>query len=349
MTTLALPTLHSNQHLKWYWLSAISLFFLAWLSLSTGPVGWDWKIPIAWLMPDSFVTAINTLQLSVVSQIRLPRLVLAILIGSVLACSGAATQALCRNPLADPSLMGVTGGAAVAAIAVIALAPKVSFINEAMIAPAAFVGALTITSIIYRLANHQGQVQITTLLLAGVAINAIAMAIIGLFSFFADDSALRLMTYWQMGSLGGASWSAITYGAPLIIVSTLCLLMKKRQINALMLGERDARHLGVNVKRLKTEVVFFVALGVGGAVAMGGMIGFVGLVVPHIARLLVGPDLRKMLPLSMLLGCLLMLLADWIARLIVAPSELPIGIVTALFGAPFFIYQLIKQKRGMHA
>tara|TARA_Y100000034_G_C6787911_1_gene352549 strand:+ start:36 stop:773 length:738 start_codon:yes stop_codon:yes gene_type:complete len=245
--------------------------------------------------------------------------------------------------------MGVTGGAAVAAIAVIALAPKVSFINEAMIAPAAFVGALTITSIIYRLANHQGQVQITTLLLAGVAINAIAMAIIGLFSFFADDSALRLMTYWQMGSLGGASWSAITYGAPLIIVSTLCLLMKKRQINALMLGERDARHLGVNVKRLKTEVVFFVALGVGGAVAMGGMIGFVGLVVPHIARLLVGPDLRKMLPLSMLLGCVLMLLADWIARLIVAPSELPIGIVTALFGAPFFIYQLIKQKRGMHA
>tara|TARA_Y100001956_G_scaffold20505_1_gene20116 strand:+ start:606 stop:1655 length:1050 start_codon:yes stop_codon:yes gene_type:complete len=349
MTTLALPTLHSNQHLKWYWFSAISLFFLAWLSLSTGPVGWDWKMPIAWLMPDSFVTDINTLQLSVVSQIRLPRLVLAILIGSVLACSGAATQALCRNPLADPSLMGVTGGAAVAAIAVIALAPKVSFINEAMIAPAAFVGALTITSIIYRLANHQGQVQITTLLLAGVAINAIAMAIIGLFSFFADDSALRLMTYWQMGSLGGASWSAITYGAPLIIVSTLCLLMKKRQINALMLGERDARHLGVNVKRLKTEVVFFVALGVGGAVAMGGMIGFVGLVVPHIARLLVGPDLRKMLPLSMLLGCLLMLLADWIARLIVAPSELPIGIVTALFGAPFFIYQLIKQKRGMHA
>ncbi|TMP81411.1 iron ABC transporter [Pseudoalteromonas phenolica] len=349
MTTLALPTLHSNQHLKWYWLSAISLFFLAWLSLSTGPVGWDWKMPIAWLMPDSFVTDINTLQLSVVSQIRLPRLVLAILIGSVLACSGAATQALCRNPLADPSLMGVTGGAAVAAIAVIAIAPKVSFINEAMIAPAAFVGALTITSIIYRLANHQGQVQITTLLLAGVAINAIAMAIIGLFSFFADDSALRLMTYWQMGSLGGASWSAITYGAPLIIVSTLCLLMKKRQINALMLGERDARHLGVNVKRLKTEVVFFVALGVGGAVAMGGMIGFVGLVVPHIARLLVGPDLRKMLPLSMLLGCLLMLLADWIARLIVAPSELPIGIVTALFGAPFFIYQLIKQKRGMHA
>ena len=349
MTTLALPTLHSNQHLKWYWLSAISLFFLAWLSLSTGPVGWDWKIPIAWLMPDSFVTDINTLQLSVVSQIRLPRLVLAILIGSVLACSGAATQALCRNPLADPSLMGVTGGAAVAAIAVIALAPKVSFINEAMIAPAAFVGALTITSIIYRLANHQGLVHITSLLLAGVAINAIAMAIIGLFSFFADDSALRLMTYWQMGSLGGASWSAITYGAPLIIVSTLCLLMKKRQINALMLGERDARHLGVNVKRLKTEVVFFVALGVGGAVAMGGMIGFVGLVVPHIARLLVGPDLRKMLPLSMLLGCLLMLLADWIARLIVAPSELPIGIVTALFGAPFFIYQLIKQKRGMHA
>ena len=349
MSNIALPLLNSKQYLKWYILSIILLLSLAWLSLSTGPVGWDWKMPIVWLLPDSMIEDINTLLITVVTQLRLPRLILALLIGSVLACSGAATQALCRNPLADPSLMGVTGGAAVAAIAVIALAPKVSFINEAMIAPAAFVGALTITSIIYRLANHQGQVQITTLLLAGVAINAIAMAIIGLFSFFADDSSLRLMTYWQMGSLGGASWSSLTYGAPLVIVSTIALIFKKRQINALMLGERDARHLGVNVKRLKTEVVFLVALGVGGAVSMSGMIGFVGLVVPHIARLLVGPDLRKMLPLSMLLGCLLMQLADWVARLIVAPSELPIGIITALFGAPFFVYQLIKQKRGAHA
>ena len=349
MSNIALPLLNSKQYLKWYILSIILLLSLAWLSLSTGPVGWDWKLPIVWLLPDSMIADINTLQMTVVTQIRLPRLVLALLIGSVLACSGAATQALCRNPLADPSLMGVTGGAAVAAVAVIALSPKVGFISEVMVAPASFIGALIITSVIYRLANHQGQVQITTLLLAGVAINAIAMAIIGLFSFFADDSALRLMTYWQMGSLGGASWSSLTYGAPLVIVSTIALIFKRRQINALMLGERDARHLGVNVKRLKTEVVFLVALGVGGAVSMGGMIGFVGLVVPHIARLLVGPDLRKMLPLSMLLGCLLMQLADWVARLIVAPSELPIGIVTALFGAPFFVYQLIKQKRGAHA
>ncbi|MBD1583391.1 FecCD family ABC transporter permease [Pseudoalteromonas sp. S16_S37] len=349
MNNIAYPLLHNKQHIQWYWLSAITLAMLAWLSLSSGAIGWNWKMPIVWLLPDAMISEIEPLHVSVMTQIRLPRLALAILVGSVLASAGAATQALCRNPLADPSLMGVTGGAAMAAVAVIALSAKLSFIHEAMVAPAAFIGAVSVTALIYKVASHQGQVQITTLLLAGVAINAMAMAVIGLFSFFADDSALRLMTYWQMGSLGGASWSAMKYAAPLIIVSVLVLFLLRKKINALMLGELEARHLGVNVKKLKTQIIVIVALGVGGAVALAGMIGFVGLLVPHVARLLVGPDLRRMLPLSMLLGCVLMLLADWISRLIVAPSELPIGIVTALFGSPFFVYQLLKQKRGQHA
>ncbi|CAH9068022.1 Hemin transport system permease protein HmuU [Pseudoalteromonas holothuriae] len=349
MNNIAHPLLNTTQHIHWYWLSAALLGVLAWLSLSSGAVGWDWKMPILWLLPESMTSDVQPLHISVVTQIRLPRLVLAILIGAVLASSGAATQALCRNPLADPSLMGITGGAAMAAVAIIALSAKVSFIHEAMVTPAAFIGAISVTALIHKVASHQGQVQITTLLLAGVAINAMAMAVIGLFSFFADDSALRLMTYWQMGSLGGASWSAMQYGAPLIIVSIGALFVRRKKINALMLGELEARHLGINVKKLKTEIVIIVALGVGGAVALAGMIGFVGLLVPHVARLLVGPDLRRMLPLSMLLGCVLMLIADWISRLVVAPSELPIGIVTALFGSPFFVYQLLKQKRGQHA
>ncbi|WP_440056890.1 FecCD family ABC transporter permease (plasmid) [Pseudoalteromonas sp. T1lg65] len=349
MSHLAHPLIASRTHQSWYWLSAALLAFLAWLSLSSGAIGWDWKLPIVWLLPQSMTSDIEQLHITVVTQIRLPRLLLAILVGSVLASAGAATQALCRNPLADPSLMGVTGGAAMTAVAVIALSAHSPYIHEAMVAPAAFIGALAVTSLIYKIANHQGQIQITTLLLAGVAINAMAMAVIGLFSFFADDTALRLMTYWQMGSLAGANWPAMQYGAPLVMVSIYALFIRRKKINALMLGELEARHLGVNVKRLKSEIIFIVALGVGGAVAMAGMIGFVGLLVPHIARLLVGPDLRRMLPLSLLLGCIIMLLADWISRLIVAPSELPIGIVTALFGSPFFVYQLLKQKRGQHA
>jgi iron complex transport system permease protein len=349
MNTLVSPFMNSERHIQWYWICSALLGLLAWLSLSSGAIGWDWKMPIVWMLPESMTQDVQPLHLTVMTQIRLPRLVLAILVGAVLASAGAATQALCRNPLADPSLMGVTGGAAVGAVSVIALSAQVSFIHEAMVAPAAFIGAFAVTGLIYKISNSHGQIQITTLLLAGVAINAMAMAVIGLFSFFADDSALRLMTYWQMGSMGGASWSTLQYGAPLILVSIYALFIRRKKINALMLGELEARHLGVNVKRLKSEIVFIVALGVGGAVAMSGMIGFVGLLVPHIARLLVGPDLRRMLPLSMLLGCLVLLLADWISRLIVAPSELPIGIVTALFGSPFFVYQLLKQKRGLHA
>ncbi|AZZ97655.1 iron ABC transporter permease [Pseudoalteromonas sp. R3] len=341
--------LTSRHHTTWLWLSSTALLALTWLSISSGPVGWDWRMPVVALLPDQLTQDITELHITVVTQIRLPRLLLALLVGCVLACSGAASQALCRNPLADPSLMGVTGGAAVAAIAVIALSPKVAFINEAMVAPAAFLGALAITSLLYRIASHNGQVQITILLLAGVAINAVAMALIGLLSFFADDTSLRLMTYWQMGALAGASWSAMQYGAPLILICIVMLVVRRKQINALMLGERDARHLGVNVSRLKKEVIFLIALGVGGAVAMSGMIGFVGLLVPHLARLLVGPDLRRMLPLSMLLGCVVLLTADWLARLVVTPSELPIGVITALFGSPFFVYLLIQQKRGAHA
>ncbi|MFC3032720.1 FecCD family ABC transporter permease [Pseudoalteromonas fenneropenaei] len=334
---------------SWMLLTSVMLLLLAWGSLSSGPVGWEWKMPIMWLLPESLTSHINELHVQVVTQIRLPRLVLGLLVGMALAVCGVATQSLCRNPLADPSLMGVTGGAAVAAIAVIAFSAQVSFISEALVAPASFIGALLATGLIYRLASHCGQIHITTLLLVGVAVNAIAFALIGVFSFFADDSALRLMTYWQMGSLGGASWRAMQYGAPLVLLSIVLLALRRKQINALMLGEVEAKHLGVNIKQLKTEIVFLVALGVGGAVAMVGMIGFVGLVVPHIARLLVGPDLRVMLPLSMLLGASVLVLADWLARLVVAPSELPIGIITALLGSPFFIYHLIKQKRGLHA
>jgi iron complex transport system permease protein len=183
------------------------------------------------------------------------------------------------------------------------------------------------------------------LILVGVAINALAFAVIGLLSFYADDSALRLINYWTMGSLGGASWDNIKQASPLLLLSLIGLWRLKEPMNLLLIGESQAQYLGVDTSKLKLYVIILVALGVGAIVALTGLIGFVGLVVPHIARLMVGPHLRNMLPLCMLLGVIVLLLSDWLARLVVMPAELPIGIITALLGAPLFIYLIIKNKR----
>ncbi len=211
---------------------------------------------------------------------------------------------------------------------------------------ASFLGALGVTSLVYFIAKQQGQINITTLILVGVAINALAFAVIGLLSFFADDSALRLINYWTMGSLGGASWSTIIQAAPLLFISLIGLWRLKNPMNLLLIGESQAQYLGVDTNKLKLYVIILVALGVGAVVALTGLIGFVGLVVPHIARLMVGPHLRNMLPLCMLIGVVVLLLSDWLARIVIMPSELPIGIITALLGAPLFIYLIVKNKRG---
>lgn len=315
-------------------------------TLSFGPAGWDWQLSIAWLFPEQFKDVVTPLQIAVVQEIRLPRLALALLIGSVLAYTGAASQALCRNPLADPSIVGVTSGAAVMAVATIAFGAKLGLNVEQSLPYTAFAGAIFVTLLIYRMASRQGEVNITTLLLVGVAFNTACFALIGLFSFFADDSSLRLINYWTMGSLAGASWQQMLLGLPLFLLCLFGLHWRKNQLNMMLLGESEARYLGVNVKRIKMEVVFYIAFGVGAAVSLSGMIGFVGLIVPHVARLLVGPDLQRMMPLSVLIGALVLLVADWLARTVVLPAELPIGIVTALLGTPVFVYLLRSQQKS---
>ncbi|MGB0894106.1 MAG: FecCD family ABC transporter permease [Parashewanella sp.] len=319
------------------------LIVLSITSLGFGPAGWDWKLAFAWMVPDSF-SQFNELQFNVVTQIRLPRFCLALLVGMTLAQTGAATQALCRNPLADPSIIGVSSGAAVMAVAVISLGPKFGLNTEVILPYAAFAGALTVTYLVYRLSKSGRDIQITTLLLAGVAINALSFALIGLMSFYADDSSLRLINYWTMGSLGGANWNSLLQSLPLLIIAITGLHLHKKQLNILLLGESEARYLGVNTTLLKRKIVVFTAIGVGAAVALTGMIGFVGLVVPHIARLLVGPNINRMMPLCMLIGCLVLLFSDWLARILVIPAELPIGIITAILGAPLFVYLLIQQR-----
>ncbi|MBB1340377.1 iron ABC transporter permease [Pseudoalteromonas sp. SR45-6] len=348
MNTLTLSrfkpvSITANQ--KWMLLITVCIFALALLSIGYGPAGWDWRLAIAWIAPEYF-NQFDALQINVVTQIRLPRFVLAVLVGLVLAQTGAATQALCRNPLADPSIIGISAGAAMVAVAFIAFSAQFNFNAQYYLPYAAFLGALLVTSLVYLIAKQHRQVNITTLILVGVAINSLSFAVIGLLSYFADDSALRLINYWTMGSLGGANWDAITQATPLLLLSILGLWRLKEPMNLLLIGESQAQYLGVNTDKLKLYVIILVALGVGAVVALTGLIGFVGLVVPHIARLMVGPHLRKMLPLCMLLGVVVLLLSDWLARLVVMPAELPIGIITALLGAPLFIYLTIKTKRG---
>jgi iron complex transport system permease protein len=239
---------------------------------------------------------------------------------------------------------GAALGAAVAIVAGASLGSVPAAFEAYLLSFCAFVGGLGVTALVYRLGRHDGQTSVATMLLAGIALTALAGAAIGLFTYLADDSTLRSLTFWNMGSLNGASYARLW---PLLIVATavsLWLPRRARALNALLLGESEARHLGFEVERLKRELVFCTALGVGAAVAAAGLIGFIGLVVPHLVRLIAGPDHRILLPASALAGASLLLLADLVARLALAPAELPIGIVTAMIGAPFFLYLLLRGR-----
>ncbi|MFO8153959.1 FecCD family ABC transporter permease [Thioalkalivibrio sp.] len=295
----------------------------------------------------------NHFEMHVVLHLRLPRLLLAMLVGSALAVSGAALQGLFRNPLADPGLVGVSAGAALGAVTVIVLGATwlhgmTAWLGIYTLPIAAFIGGLAATLLVYRLAQQGGYTPVATLLLAGIAINAVAGAGTGLLTFIADDQQLRSLTFWTMGSLGGASWSNLAAAAPLILLPMLALPVLAMAMNAFLLGESVAQHLGVRVEHIKILVVTLTAMAVGAAVAVSGIIGFVGLVVPHLLRLWMGPDHRYLLPGSALLGAFLLLLADLLARNVVAPAELPIGLITALVGGPFFLALLLR-RRGMYS
>ncbi len=318
-------------------------------SLSVGAV----KIPpasIIGLVAASFVdvTTIDDAQAFVLLHIRLPRTLLAILVGGSLAVSGAAMQGMFRNPLADPTLIGVSAGAALGAVGVIVLGSSLfvaTWMGAATVPLAAFVGSLVATWIVGRLATNDGRTDVATLLLAGIAVQAVAMAGVGLLTYLADDAQLRTLSFWTLGSLGGAGWSTLMFAAPLMLAAILIIPANAAALNAMLLGEAEAGHLGFDTQRLKRGLVLVVSAAVGAAVAVSGIIGFVGLVVPHLLRLVVGPDHRRLLPASALLGAALMLYADLLARTLVVPAELPIGIITALLGGPFFIWLLVKRRR----
>lgn len=282
---------------------------------------------------------------TIILQIRLPRALLAALVGALLGVSGAVTQGLFRNPLADPSLIGVTGGAVFGASLAIVLGGSylVGIAGLSMVAFGAFIGGALSVVIVYRLATNELGTSVATMLLAGIAITALAGSFSSFLEFIASNEMLRRISLWKMGGLDGANFTRV-YIAATVVVLTLCLLPRYAQaLNALLLGESEARHLGIDVVRVKRSLIMLVAAAVGVSVALAGTISFVGLVVPHIMRLLIGPDHRYLLLASALAGAVLLPVADTFARLILAPTELPVGMITALIGAPFFII-LLRQR-----
>ena len=290
----------------------------------------------------------------VVMNIRLPRLFLGLMIGACLAVAGALMQGLFRNPLADPALVGVSSGAALAAGVTIVLGDRVlgdlvGRLPFSALSAGAFVGALVSTCVLYLIATREGRTSIAMMLLAGVALGALASAAMGLLAYVSDDRQLRDLTFWSLGSLGGATWIKVATLAPVTLVVLASSPFLAAGLNALLLGEAEAFHLGIAVQRVKAAAIIVTALAVGASVAAAGAIGFVGIVVPHILRLLIGPDHRVLLPLAAALGAALLVGADTLARTIVTPAELPIGILTAAIGAPFFLWLLLRRDRSLDA
>ena len=287
----------------------------------------------------------------IVIHIRLPRLFLGMMIGAALAMSGALMQGLFRNPLADPGLAGVSAGAGLgAALAIVlgdCLPQGLAGLGSSLLPAAAFIGALAATSTLYAVATRGGRTSVTTMLLAGVTLAALASSFIGILAYVSDDRQLRDLTFWSMGSLGGANWVEFAALAPVITILVAAGPFLSRGLNALALGEVEAFHLGVRLQRLKAAIVFRVAMAVGASVAAAGIISFVGIVAPHAVRLIVGPDHRALLPLSVALGASLLAGADVLARTLVTPAEMPIGILTAAIGAPFFLWLLMRRGGGL--
>ncbi len=285
-------------------------------------------------------------------RIRLPRMVMGGLVGASLAVAGACLQGLFRNPLADPGVIGISGGAAFGAVLSIVLggtvlAPLAAILGDYLLPASAFVGGLATTLLLFAIGTRDGQTSVATMLLAGIALAAIAGAGVGFLVYMADDQQLRDLTFWTMGGLGGATWSKVALSGPFMLVSLVVMMVHARGLNALLLGDHQALHMGVDVQALKSRLVLFIALSVGAAVSVSGIIGFVGIIVPHLLRLIIGPDHRFLLPASAVLGAILLMLTDILARTIDAPAEMPIGIVMSAIGGPFFLWLMLRKRRAL--
>jgi len=281
---------------------------------------------------------------TVVWALRVPRTLVALLFGATLAVSGAALQGLVRNPLADPGLLGVSSGGAVGAALAIVGGGITGVVTGGLVPIAACAGAGVATALVLLLARRGGRIDTITLLLAGIAVNAFAGAILGACTVIASDTQLRNLAFWTLGALGGVTWDALRWIVPALVLALVLLLRLARSLDVMLLGEREAAHLGVRLDRVTWTIAAAVALGVGIGTAFVGLIGFVGLVVPHLLRLVVGPVHMRLLPLAAVAGALLLTASDVLARTVAAPIELPIGVLTAAVGAPTFLMLILRRR-----
>ncbi len=329
----------SRRRQRILWVLATTLFGVVAVALMTG------AIPISLI--DLMSHSATPLERTVLLEIRGPRVVLAGFVGAALALSGAALQGLFRNPLADPGLIGVSSGAALGAISMIVLGSSLTmatWLTPYLLPLSAVLGAGLVTLFLYAFASRYGQFSIVTMLLVGIAINALATVGIGAFEYLSDDTQLRTLIFWMMGSFGRATWPTVIPAVVLMVIAAGILLRETHRLDLLQLGEAEARHLGIDVRSLKRRLILAAAAAVGAGVALAGIIGFVGLVVPHLVRLLGGASHRFVLPGSALLGATLTVLADLVARTIIIPAEIPVGLVTSALGAPFFLWLITRVR-----
>src|SRR5690554_4490263 len=292
--------------------------------------------------PDSFVLI----------ELRIPRILMAILTGAALAICGTSLQGLFKNPLASPDLIGITSGAVLFAALTIVFGSTIMhllppFFRYALLSIMAFIGALLTMVFVYKMATSNGKTHILILLLSGVAITALTGAVTGFLTYISTEEELRNLTFWSLGSLAGANWWKTFIVILFVSIGSFFLLKKGKVLNALMLGEKEAAHLGFDIEHTKKQIIIIVAFVVGSVVAFNGTIGFIGLVIPYILRFVFKSNYNILLPLSIILGAVVLLIADTVSRTIVSPAELPIGILTAIMGAPVFISILINYKRKM--
>jgi iron complex transport system permease protein len=322
--------------------------FLAAIRIGVVPIPWD-KILLALTGRGDELSLSDR---TVILNIRLTRAVAAGAVGAVLGVCGAAMQGLFRNPLADPGLVGVSSGASLGGVlymkfAATSLAGFSLLLGNFALPVCAFTGSLLVTWIIHRAALVEGRTIIVMMLLAGIAINALAGAAIGLALFFSDDDQLRQFTFWTLGNVGHATWPKLLAASPFFLAALFFIPRHARALNAFLLGEAEAGHLGIDLQRTKRLLIFITAAGVGAAVSVAGGIGFIGLVVPHLVRQFIGPDHRWLIPGAALLGAILLIAADIFARTLAAPAELPVGIITATLGAPIFFSLLQSQRKSL--
>ncbi|MEV9477855.1 FecCD family ABC transporter permease [Aliarcobacter butzleri] len=297
----------------------------------------------------------NKIYYQVIMDIRLPRIILAVLVGIAFGISGAMMQTLFKNPLADPGLIGVSAGASAGVVIFMLFGNFLpnflydGFLSYLYLPFSAFLGAIVTIFIIYKLSTVYNKVAVTVMLLAGIAINAMLGAIVGLFTYLSTEEELKSFTFWTMGSLADGNIKVIFTLIPIVLTTYLFAHNKKVELNLMLLGEDEAKNSGVNTEKLKKMIILFVSLSIGASVAFCGIIGFIGLVVPHIARLIVGSNHKFFIPLSAILGAFVLLWADSLSRTIIAPAELPIGIITAILGAPFFLWLLLKNRQNSMA